>query len=224
MSVAARSSSQTAMKRLAAALAFVCVVLLALAVDPGRAAEAGRSLQAAAAPVAGRLWDWSRNAVSGRNDGLSALKAAWRGDGSDILIAAPGPAVLVGEFRAADDATRAATGGVAFVGATLRFERGEALRTRPVRIAAGREAFAHGLTFAARLEASPDAQVELRRVVPGQGERTVGSSPLCGGDPPAVVALLHRRGQVDVILFRQGMPPGADAPEGLVCGVWRYRQ
>jgi hypothetical protein len=224
MSAAARSSDQTALKRLAAALAFVCLVLLTLAVDSRQAGEVWAGLQDVARPVAGRLWGWSREALSGRGEGLSGLKQAWRGDGSDILAADPAPAVLAGEFRPADEATRAATGGVAFVGSALRFERGGTLRTVPLRIATGREAFVHGQTFAARLEAGPDAQIELRRFVPQDGAREIASSPLCGGDSPAGLAVMHRRRQVDLILFRQGMPPGPEAPETIVCGVWRYRQ
>lgn len=224
MSAAARSSDQTALKRLAGVLTFVCLVLLVLAIDPRHAADAWAGLREAAGPVAGRLWGWTREAVSGQGEGLSGLKRAWRGEGSDVLTSEPTPAVLAGEFRPADDATRATAGGVAFVGATLRFEHGGTLRTIPMRIATGQEAFAHGQTFAARLEAAPGAQIELRRVVPSDGARAIAPSPLCAGDRPAALAVLHRRRQVDLILFRQGMPPGAEAPGTIVCGVWRYRQ
>jgi len=224
MTAAARSPSQTLLKRLAGALAVLCLALLILAVDQRLAADAWRAARDAVAPVAPRLWDWAHSLTDARRAPLADLEDAWRGEGAGPLVADPRPALLVGEFRPADDATRAATGGVAFVGAALRFDQGETLRTAPLRITTGRETFARGQTFAARLSAAPDAQIELRRIVPLDDKRPLGASHLCQGAVPATLALLHRDRRVDLILFRHGSPPGPQSPAGQVCGVWSYHR
>ncbi len=132
--------------------------------------------------------------------------------------------VLAGEFGPADDITRDTTGGVTFTGAVIRLERGETFRTRPLRIAAGSEAF-NSLreTFATRLDAAGDAQIELRAVVPQSRDQAVAASPLCGGAAPGVAALLHRRDHVELMLFRERTIVGPDAPVDGLCGVWRFR-
>lgn len=221
MTAAVRDPQQTLLKRLAGALAVLCLALLILAVDQRLAADAWRTTRDAVSPVAIRLWDWARGLAEDRSAPLSDLGEAWRGEDAEPALADPGPALLVGDYRPADEATRAATGGVAFVGAAIRFDRGETLRTTPLRIAAGRDAFAPGQTFAARLAASPDAQIELRRIVPLDGKLAVGVSPLCQNAAPATLALLHRDRRVDLILFRQGP---LDGPVSQVCGVWSYRR
>lgn len=224
MTAAAAARSQTTMKRLAAALAFVCLVLLLLAVDQRRTVEAVRDVAGAVGPAAGRLWTWTGDLPSGAAGGWKGFRRAFAGDGSDRPLAAdPGDAVLVGEFVPADDATRRATGAAVFAGARLRFESGETLRTRPIRIAAGRDAWAADRTFAGQLEAMPDAQIELRRVISLHEPQPVAASALCQGGVPAAVALLHRGDRVDVMLFREGSVIGADAPATALCGVWRYR-
>lgn len=224
MTAAAADRSPTTMKRLAAALAFVCLVLLLLAIDQRRTVEAVRDVAGAVRPVAGRLWSWAGDLPSGAAGGWTGFRRALAGDGSDRALAAePGDAVLVGEFAPADDATRRATGGAVFAGARLRFESGETLRTRPIRIAAGRDAWAADRTFAGRFEAAPDAQIELRRVISLHEPEPVAVSTLCQGGVPAALALLHRGDRVDVMLFREGPVIGPDAPASALCGVWRYR-
>ena len=85
----------------------------------------------------------------------------------------------------------------------------------------GRDAFAPGQTFAARLNAPEDAQVELREVVAPAGEGSARPSALCGGEPAGAVALLHRRDRVDVMLFRTRMI-GEQTPPAALCGAWSF--
>ena len=74
-----------------------------------------------------------------------------------------------------------------------------------------------------RLEAAGDAQIELRRVVPISRGDPVKTSTLCGDQPPALVALLHRRDRVDLMLFRAPARLGPDAPVASLCGAWRLK-
>ena len=211
---------QRGLKGLAGVLFFVCLVLFLLAIEQKQAVEAWRALRDGAIPAAGRLVDWI---ADGAEDGLAGLQNAARGDGGPIA-ASPEDILLTGEFAPADEATRLATGTAAFAGAMIRFESGGALRTRPARIAAGRERFVSGQTFAQRLEAAPDAQIEVRQVVAPEGARAVPPSPLCGGQAPGAVALLHRRDRVQVMIFRDRTIVGPDAQPTGLCGVWSYRQ
>lgn len=107
-------------------------------------------------------------------------------------------------------------GALDFVGAELRFETGGTLRTRPARIVYGREG------FAARLHLRPEAQIELREVVPMKGARTVESSVLCQNGVPGWVALAQHEGRVEIMLYRAGAPPGATDPGLALCGAWTY--
>lgn len=220
---AATLSRQTGLKRLAGALALLCLVLFLLAIENRHAVEAWRVLRDEAAPAAGRAADWAARLPSGAGDGLSGLKAAVAAD-PETLAADQADAVLAGEFGAADEATRVATGAVAFVGADLRFDRGETFHTQPLRIASGREAFVAGQTFADRWDAPAGAQIELRRIVPGARNRPIAPSALCGGATPGVVALLHRQDRVDVMVFRTRTIVGPDAPPSALCGAWSFRQ
>ncbi|MDI1327065.1 MAG: hypothetical protein PSV23_09750 [Brevundimonas sp.] len=220
---AAAAPRQTGLKRLAAALAFLCLVLFLLAIENRHAIEAWRALRDEAAPAAGRVADWAARLPSGTADGLSGLKTAIAAD-PRVVAADAGDVVLTGEFSPADEATRLATGAVAFVGADLRFDTGHALHTRPLRIAAGRESFVAGQTFADRWNAPADAQIELRRIVPAARNRPVAASASCDGEIPGVAALLHRRDRVDMMVFRARTIVGPDAPPSALCGSWSYRQ
>ena len=187
------------LKGLAGALAFVCLVLFLLAIEQKQAVQVWAALRDGAIPAAGRIFHW---AADGASDGLDGLKTAAVGtDGP--LTAAPDAVVLAGEFDPADDVTRDTTGGVTFTGAVIRLERGE--------------------TFATRLDAAGDAQIELRAVVPQSRGQAVAASPLCGGAAPGVAALLHRRDHVELMLFRERTIVGPDAPVDGLCGVWRFR-
>ena len=206
-------SRQRGLKSLAGGLSFVCLVLFLLAIEQKQAMQAWDAVRDNAAPMAQRLAD---RVVEGAADGLSGLKRA-ADSGGRPASAGSDSAVLAGAFAPADDATRDAVGGAAFAGARIQFETGGALHTRPLRIAAGGEIFARGgETFAARLDAPRDAQIELRQVV------APGGASLCDGHVPGVVALLHRGDRVDVMIFRGQTIVGPDAPADALCGVWLF--
>jgi hypothetical protein len=215
-----RSRSNRGLQGLAGALGFVCLVLFLMAIEQKQAMEAWAMLRDEAAPAAGRIVGW---AVDGAVDGVDGLKSAAKGS-DDPLAATPNAVVLAGEFRAADDATRETVGAATFTGALIRLEQGDVLRTRPLRIAGADEAYsAARKTFAAELDARPNAQIELRQIIPHARAEAVFASPLCGGEAPGVVALLHRRDRVDMMLFRGRTIVGPDAPADALCGVWRFR-
>lgn len=213
---------QTGMKRLAGALAFVCLVLFLLAIEQKQAVAAWVAVRDEAVPAVGRVADWAGRLSSGDADGLTGLEAAL-GDDANPLVAAATDAVLTGEFGPADDVARAALGGATFTGAMVRFDTGESFRTSPLRIAAGHEGFVFGQTFADRLAAPADAQIELRRIIPVTRGEPVEASALCGDETPGLVALLHRRDRVDVMLFRAPARLGPDAPVATLCGAWQLK-
>ncbi|GLS00898.1 hypothetical protein GCM10007859_09070 [Brevundimonas denitrificans] len=213
---------QTGLKSLAGGLAFLCLVLFLLAIEQKQAVAAWAAIRDDAAPAAGRVADWAGRLVSGEGDGMTGLRAALADDGNP-LVAAPTDAVLAGEFGPADETTRAALGGATFAGAMVRFDTGDSYRTSPLRIAAGREPFVFGQTFADRLEAPADAQIELRRILPVSRGEPVKPSALCGGETPGLIALLHRRDRVDLMLFRSPARLGPDAPVATLCGAWRLK-
>lgn len=213
---------QSGLKGLAGGLAFLCLVLFLLAIEQKHAVTAWRTIRDDAAPAAQRVVDWAGQLGSGEADGVAGLKDAIT-DADSPSAAAPTDGVLSGEFGPADEATRAALGGATFVGALVRFERGDSFRTSPLRIAAGREYFVFGQTFADRLVAPADAQIELRRIIPATRGAPVEASPLCGGERPGLIALLHRRDRVDLMLFRAPARLGPDAPVATLCGVWSFR-
>ncbi|KAB0238357.1 hypothetical protein EZJ55_24300 [Microcystis aeruginosa EAWAG127a] len=213
---------QTGLTRLAGALAFLCLVLFLLAIEQRQAVAAWTTVRDDAVPAAGRVADWAGRLASGNGDGVTGLKAALADDGNP-RVAAPTDTILAGEFGPADEVVRAALGGATFAGAVVRFDTGDSFRTSPLRIAAGREPFAFGQTFADRLDAPADAQIELRRIVPLTRGAAVRPSALCGGETPGLIALLHRRDRVDLMLFRAGARPGPDAPVATLCGVWSLR-
>lgn len=213
---------QTGLKSLAGALGFLCLVLFLLAIEQKHAVAAWQAVRDDAAPAAVRVADWAGRLTSGDAGGLTGLKAAIADD-SNLLAADATDAVLAGEYGPADEIARAALGGATFAGAGIRFDTGESFRTSPLRIAAGRDHFVFGQTFADRLEASADAQIELRRIIPAARGEPVKPSPLCGGEAPGLVALLHRRDRVDLMLFRAGAQPGPDAAVASLCGAWRLK-
>ena len=209
------------MKRLAGVLSFVCLVLFLLAIEQKHTVAAVEAVRSEAGPAVRRVADWAAGLPSGATGGVEGLTTAVRGaDGP--LAAEPGPGSAPGgEYGPADEATRAAVGALTFVGAELRFENGQHFRTRPLRVAFGREAFAPGQTFAARLNAPDDAQIELRQVVAPARRTAVAAPGLCGGESAGVVALLHRGDRVDLMLFRPGVV-GAATPPSALCGVWSF--
>ncbi len=219
-----RSSTprQTGLKGLVGALALLCLVLFLLAIEQKQAVAAWETLRDDAAPAAGRLADWAGRLGSGHADGLTGLKAALADDGNP-LVAAATDAVLAGEFGPADETARAALGGATFAGAMIWFDTGDSFRTSPLRIAAGREHYVFGQTFADQLEAPADAQIELRLIIPVTRGEPVKPSALCEGGTPGLIALLHRRDRVDLMLFRAPARLGPDAPVATLCGAWSFR-
>ena len=212
--------SQSAMKRLAGALSFVCLVLFLLAIEQKHTVAAWETLREEAGPAVRRLADWAGRLPSGAADGLEGLKSAVAGADGPAAAAPGSNAILKGEYGPADEPTRAAAGSLTFLGAEIRLENGDTLRTRPLRIAAARESYSADQTFAARLNAPADAQIELREVVaPTRGQPA--PVVLCGGEPAGVVALLHRRDRVDLMLFRV-RTVGPDTPPAALCGVWSF--
>ncbi|MDI6625561.1 MAG: hypothetical protein QME55_12585, partial [Brevundimonas sp.] len=62
---AATAPSQSAMKRLAGALAFVCMVLFLLAIEQKHAVAAWETVRDEAGPAARRVADWAGGLPSG---------------------------------------------------------------------------------------------------------------------------------------------------------------
>ena len=213
---------QRGLKSLAGALAFLCLVLFLLAIEQKQAVAAWAAIRDDAVPATGRAADWAGRLASGEGDGMTGLKAALADDGNP-LVAASTDAVLAGEFGPADETARAALGGATFAGAMVRFDTGDSFRTSPLRIAAGRDHFVFGQTFADRLEAPADAQIELRRIIPVTRGEPLKPSALCADQAPDMVALLHRRDRLDLMLFRAPARLGPDAPVATLCGAWRLK-
>lgn len=216
---AAALSPQTGLKRLAAGLGLLCALLFLLAVENRYAMEAVRALETGFGAAVDRAARLAGDVPSRAADGVSGLTEAL--PFAAPLAAAPGDVPLEGEFVTADGSAPAS---VAFVGAEVRFGSGETFRTEPIRIAAGSDRFDGGQTFARRLNARADAQIELRRIVPTSPDARVSTSPLCEGGTPGSMALLHRGGQVDVMLLRARANPEPDAQPGGLCGVWTFQR
>lgn len=226
---AATAPAQTAMKRLAGVLAFVCMVLFLLAIEQKHAVAAWETLRAEAGPAAGRVADWAGRLPSKAAAGFEGLRsevarqtAAWSDAGAGSRVAASGgDDAAKGEAAAGEAAPIVDAGSLTFVRAELRFGNGDSLHTRPLRIAAGRDAFAPGQTFAARLNAPADAQIELREVIAPARGQPVPPTSLCGGEPAGAAALLYRRDRIDLMLFRT-RTIGPQTPASALCGVWRF--
>ena len=206
--------SQTAMKRLAGALSLVCLVLFLLAIEQKHTMAAWRTLRDGTGPAARRAADWAGALPSDVAGRLGGIRSAIAGRND-----APGDSRVDGGQT--DAAALAAVGSLTLVGAELRFGNSETLRTRPLRIAYGRDAFTAGQTFSERLGVPPDAQIELREVVaPGRGQ-AVPPASLCGGEPARAAAVLQRAGRIELMLFRT-RTVGPDSPPAALCGVWSF--
>lgn len=206
--------SQTAMKRLAGALSLVCLVLFLLAIEQKHAVAVWQALRDGTGPAVRQAADWTGDLPSGVAGRLG-----------DIRTAIAGQTATPGDSRADDRSTKvdasAAVGSLTVVGAELRFENGETLRTRPLRIAWGRDFFTAGQTFSKRLDVPADAQIELREVVaPGRGQ-AVPPISLCGGEPARAAAVLQRPDRIELMLFRT-RTVGPDSPPAALCGVWSF--
>lgn len=221
---AATARPQTAMKRLAGVLAFVCMVLFLLAIEQKHAVDAWEAVRTEAGPTARRVADWAgalppkaAKAFEGLRSAVARQTASW----GEARPAEAAPGEAPAGTSAGEAGSAAAPGSMTLVRAELRFGNGEVLHTRPLRIAYGRDAFAPGQTFAARLNVPADAQIELREVVAPVRGQPVPPSGLCGGEPARAAALLHRRARVHLMLFRTRRIGSATPPEAL-CGAWSF--
>ncbi len=219
----ATAHPQTAMKRLAGALAFVCMVLFLLAIEQKHAVAAWEAVRTGAAPAAGRLADWAgelppraAGAFASVRSAVDRQTASWAASRRDEAGRAE-----PGAESAIDEAGAAPPGSITLVHAEIRFGDDEALHTRPLRIARGRDAFASGQTFAARLNVPDDAQIELREVVAPVSGQPIPPSSLCGGEPARAAALMQRRGRIELMLFRT-RTIGPATPAEAVCGAWSF--
>ena len=214
---AATAHPQTAMKRLAGALAFVCMVLFLLAIEQKHAVAAWETVRTGAGPAAGRVADRVGETFGDVSSALARQTASWTGSGAGE--ARPGEAN--DEAGPGEAGSSAASGTLALVGAELRFGDGEVLHTRPLRIARGGDAYAPGQTFAARLNVPAAAQIELREIVAPARGQPIPPSGLCDDEPARAAAVLERRDRVHLMLFRTRTIGPATPPEAL-CGAWSF--
>lgn len=171
-----------------AVLAVVCLVLFLLAIEQRQAVQAWHAVRDGAAPAVQRASDWLGDRTADVREVLD-LTSPPAADPVDVL--------LTGTFVSVDAEVPLV---VTFDGPRV-VVREQTLTTRPLRIAAGSDAFAPGQTFAERLDALPDAQIESREVVPNPGAESVAPLALCGGAVPETLTLLHRQDTVDLMLF-----------------------
>ncbi len=222
---AATARSPTAMKRLAGVLAFVCLVLFLLAIEQKHTVAAVEAVRAEAGPAARRAADWAAGLSSNAADGFGELGSkvartttAWRAASAAAPVR---DAVVKDGTGSAPGVAPPAAGSLTVAGAELRFGTGETIRTRPLRIARGGDSFTPGRTFAARLGAPADAQIELREVVAPARGRPIPPLSLCGGEPAGAAPLLYRPARTELMLFRT-RTVGPDTPAAALCGVWSF--
>lgn len=183
-----QGSSARWLMPLNAVLAVVCLVLFLLAIEQRQAVQAWHAVRDGAAPAMQRAGDWLGDRTTDIREALDPTPPV-AADLVDVL--------LTGTFVSLDaEVPLVAT----FDGPRVVLGD-QALTTRPMRIAAGSDAFAPGQTFAERLDARADAQIELREVVPDSEAEAAAPSALCAGAAPSSVALLHRQNTVDLMLF-----------------------
>ena len=183
------------LKKLAAFLGVVCLVLLVMAFDEGQVKRGVDVVRTQIEPAVERL-----------RERAPVLRPA-----SKPSAAASGSHAIMGEFTAPADAPG---GDLSVDGAVLVFEAAPALRTRPHRIALGREPALRGLAQ------PPGRQIELREVVPLEAGTPVGGSPLCDGGKPGWLAVVREGGTLHLQVWAAGAAPGA--PGAAVCGRFAY--
>lgn len=184
------------LKKLAGFLGVLCLVLLVMAFDEGQVKRGIEVMRAKIEPALDRL----RNRAS-------ELPPA-----PDPAAAAPGGRAVVGAFRLTEP--DAPGGDLSVDGAVLVFGNAPALRTRPHRIALGREPAVVAMALPA------DRQVELRQVVPLDARTPVAASPLCDGGKPGWLAIARQGEGLRLQIWRAG--PAPDAPGAVVCGRFAY--
>lgn len=194
------------LKKLAAFLGFLCLVLLLLAFDEGQVERGARVVRDRVEPAVARLRDVpialpKLPNLPGRPGGAAPAPAA----------VAPGSRAIVGAFAAPEDQPG---GDLRFDAAVLTFSAAPALRTRPHRIALGRDPVAEGLGVRA------DVQVELRQVVPLDARTPPAASPLCGGAVPGWLAVARDGRGLRLKLWPAG--PAPETAGAAPCGVLTY--
>jgi hypothetical protein len=133
------------------------------------------------------------------------------------------PDTIVGEFRAASETAREATGNVSIERGGLIFDRGVVLYTRALNPRAAHERIARdGDSYAAVLVSSGELPIELRRIT--EQTLTGGAQGLCGDDRPTYVAIANeeRSSYLIVLVFSGDEPPGPDATESQLCARFKY--
>ena len=202
-----QGSSARWLMPLNAVLAVVCLVLFLLAIEQRQAVQTWHAVRDGAAPAMQQASDWLGARTSDVREVL---------DPTPPVAADPMDVILTGRFVSIDVEAPVV---VAFDGPRITLND-QTRTTRPLRIAAGSDAFAPGQTFAERLNARADAQIELREIVPAIDADTVAPSALCGDAVPSALALLHRQDTVDLMLFLQGTET---ASLGEPCAVWALK-
>jgi len=183
------------LKKLAAFLGVLCLVLLVMAFDEGQVKRGVDVVRTKIEPAVERL-----------RDRAPILRPSSRPG-----AVASGSHAVVGEFTAAAGAPG---GDLGVDGAVLVFEGAPALRTRPHRIALGREAAVRGMALPA------ERQIELREIVPLDARTPVAASPLCDGGKPGWLAIVREGGTLHLQIWAAG--PAPDAPGAVVCGRFAY--
>ena len=133
------------------------------------------------------------------------------------------PDVITGEYRAASETARAATGNLSIERGGLIFDRGVVLYTRALNPRAAHERIARdGDSYAAVLVSSGELPIELRRIT--EQTLTGGAQGLCGGERPTYVAIANeeRSSYLIVLVFSGDEPPGPDATESQLCARFKY--
>ncbi|HEV2082225.1 MAG TPA: hypothetical protein VGR32_07195 [Brevundimonas sp.] len=182
------------LKKLAAFLGFLCLVLLVMAFDEGQVKRGVDVVRTKIEPAVERL-----------RERAPVLRP------SAPAATTPGSRAVVGAFAARDGTPG---GDVSVDGAVLVFEGAPALRTRPHRIALGRDAAVRGMALPA------DRQIELREIVPLDAGTPVAGSPLCGGGKPGWLAIVRDGGTLHLQVWAAG--PAPDAPGAVLCGRHVY--
>jgi hypothetical protein len=148
----------------------------------------------------------------------AALAACGSGPVADTGVELEDSASLIGQYRAASQTARVATGDVSIERGGIIFEKGVVLYTRTVELLNPNERIASdGDSFAAAAIGSSNLIVELRRVT----DETLGryGRSLCGDDAPAYVALAYEEpgSSVTLLVFSGEEPPGPDATQSRLC-------
>lgn len=200
----ASTRPRNGLKPLAAVLFPLALILALLALDE---------------PATVAAWTRASQAVqTAANGAWTAARGQWTRLTPPSAPASLSDAPLLqGGFSAADDRTRQRTGDIDFVRAELRFAQAGVLKTRPHRIAFGRQAAAtDGARFTDRFAAGPDDQIELRQVLAGSSAR------LCGDAAPGWIGLRQTDRGVTLMAFRAGPAPGPTASPEAPCAVLSY--